>query len=111
MKKATMLFLVMFSLKSLAQDSAKSEINSTASLPGTISFVISGRAAQNMYEQLSGEASEDVYYGPGQVFEKIGQGIRCSVLLKQKDYSCEFTVTKNGIMIMPTNNNQQTQKN
>lgn len=106
MKTTTIAFLVMFSLKTLAQDSAKSEINSTASPPGTISFVISGLAAQKMYEQLSVEAFEDVYYGPGQVFEKVGQGIRCSVLLKQKDYSCEFTITNNGIMIMPTNNNE-----
>lgn len=77
------------------------KIVATASMPGTIKFVLNGTAAEAIYNKLDAKEVADDYYGPGNVLEKVGQGIRCSLSVKQKSYECEFDVTEKGILLYP----------
>ena len=94
--------LLLVGLNAFSNPSApKGEIIATASMPGTIKFVLTGSAAEAIYNKLSAKPFEDVYYGPGNVLEKIGQGIRCSLSVKLKNYECEFDVIEKGILLYP----------
>lgn len=90
-------FLLCFS-SGLANAQVQGRIQSTASLPGALKFVISDEAAKVIYQKLSSVASEDPYYGPGKVLVKSGNGIICSYVKVEKQYYCELDIIESGIL-------------
>lgn len=91
-----LLSTITFAQATLAADPVGA-IYPTASIPDyNEAFVITGKAAETIYNKLEVSVYPDPYYGPS-VFTKKGQGISCSFSTKHQSYSCEFSVIKSGI--------------
>lgn len=100
MKQVILFFFAVLSVSAGAQvPNIKGTIQTTTSLPGTIGFVVIGKAAETIFNQLSVETFANAYMAPGEVLTKTGHGISCDKFVKFKTYSCQFATTPDGIFI------------